>query len=130
MESPEKLESYLSTLYHSLRAARRRYVIQFLKETDDRTFTVRILARKIASVEQDVPERRATGEPYRNAYNALSQTHLPTLSDAKIIIYDSKRQTVARGARFELAALILDTNTPIVQVFSSLSGEADDIRGE
>lgn len=126
MVKSEQLEHLLSTLYHSLRAARRRYVIQFLQETDSQTLTTRQLARKIASVEQNVSERRATGEPYRNVYNALSQTHLQTLSEAGIIIYDPERQTVARGRNFALAALLLDTNTPTVGVFSSLITGARD----
>jgi hypothetical protein len=88
--------------------------------TTEEILTTRELARKTTSMELGVPERQATGEAYRNAYNALSQTHLPTLSEAGIIIYDPERQTVMPGVSFELAALLLDTNTPTVDVFASL----------
>ena len=120
MSDTPEIEDIISSLYHALRAARRRYVIQFLREADNQTLTTRELARKIASVELGGPERQATGEPYRNAYNALSQTHLPTLSDSGIIIYDSQRQVIRPGVNFDLAALLIDTNTPTVQVFSIL----------
>lgn len=129
MATPEEIEDFLSILYHALRAERRRYVIESIQSDRRTPFTTRELARKIASHEEDVLERQATGEPYRNAYNALSQTHLPTLSDAGIIIYDPERQTVQEGANFDLAALLLDTNTPTVTVFSSLV-KTDDIIGE
>jgi bifunctional N-acetylglucosamine-1-phosphate-uridyltransferase/glucosamine-1-phosphate-acetyltransferase GlmU-like protein len=120
MTDDDELEDLLSTLYHALRAARRRYVIEILEMTTEEILTTRELARKTTSMELGVPERQATGEAYRNAYNALSQTHLPTLSEAGIIIYDPERQTVMPGVSFELAALLLDTNTPTVDVFASL----------
>jgi hypothetical protein len=124
MKRNPELDELLSVLYHSLRATRRRYVIQFLENAGRRSVTTRELARKIASLELKVPEPEATGESYRNAYNALSQTHLPTLSDAGIVIYDPKRQVVTKGDNFHLAVLLIDTNTPTVNVFSSLSEES------
>jgi len=125
MKGRPDLDELLSTIYHSLRATRRRYVIQFLENTDRRALTTRELARKIASLELTVPEQQATGEPYRNAYNALSQTHLHTLSDAGIIIYDSERQVVTPGVHFDIATLLIDTNTSTVNVFVSLVEESD-----
>ncbi|WP_434531174.1 DUF7344 domain-containing protein [Haloarcula sp. NS06] len=126
MPDISKLDDFISSLYHALRAARRRYAIQFLKEADNQRLTTRELARKIAAVELGVPERQATGEPYRNAYNALSQTHLPTLSDAGIIIYDSQRQVIRPAVNFDLAALLIDTNTPTVHVFSALIEQSNE----
>mgnify|MGYP002277833025 CR=1 FL=1 len=126
MSDTSDLEDFISTLYHALRAARRRHVIQLLKKADNQRLTTRELARKIAGVELGVPERQATGEPYRNAYNALSQTHLPTLSDAGIIIYDSQRQVIRPAVNFELAALLIDTNTPTVHVFSAFVEQSDE----
>ena len=128
MSDTSDLEDFISTLYHALRAARRRHVIQLLKKADNQRLTTRELARKIAGVELGVPERQATGEPYRNAYNALSQTHLPTLSDAGIIIYDSERQVVTPGIHFDVATLLIDTNMSTVHVFSSLVEESDRAR--
>jgi hypothetical protein len=123
MNYDSDLESKLSLLYHSLRATRRRYVVQFLKKTDSEKLTTRELARKITSLEEDVLECQATGEPYRNVYNALSQTHLPTLCDAKIIIYDPKRQIIIPDVYFELTALLIDTNATTVNIFSTLTSE-------
>lgn len=100
----------LSDIYHTLRAPRRCYVIERLWDSDSEQLSIRTLAREIAAKEQNVPPEHATGEPYRNAYNALSQTHLPTLEDAGVIIYDSNRQTVVPGPNFVLAVLVIAIN--------------------
>lgn len=101
----ENLSSDLSEIYHTLSAPRRRHVIQLLARSEDESLSVRNLARAIAAIEENVDPDHATGEPYRNVYNALSQTHLPTLENAGIIIYDSNRQTVAAGPHLEVAVL-------------------------
>jgi len=118
MSNPQDLNEMLSTLYHALRTTRRRHVIQCLNKVDSEALTTRELAKKIASHEQDIAEPKATGEPYRNVYNALSQTHLPTLSDAGIIIYDPERQRVKPDDSFELAMLLIDVNALAVWGFS------------
>jgi hypothetical protein len=121
---PEQ-ESLLSMLYHALRAPRRRYVIRILDETEVRESTTREIAREISSREQGVPKQRATGEPYRNVYNALSQTHLPSLASADIIIYDPDRQTVSPGPKLPIAVLLLKTNSLTVDLFSERDHEED-----
>lgn len=119
-------EDPLSTLYHALRASRRRCVIQAVEDADEQPLSTRELARRIASQEKQVATSKATGEPYRNAYNALSQTHLPALSEANIIIYDSKRQTVSQGTSFELAALLLSTNKSMSNTIYGLQGGVEE----
>lgn len=119
MNGEDDLENTLSTLYHALRAARRRLVINIISDSSSDSLPTRELAKQIASVEQSLELHQATGEPYRNAYNALTQTHLPTLSKAGIIIYDPMRQTVREGEYFDLAELVLETNTPTVDLLVS-----------
>jgi DNA-binding transcriptional ArsR family regulator len=105
----------LAEVYHSLSASRRCQVIRILANSDDSELSVRALARRIAAIEEGVPPERATGEPYRNVYNALSQTHLSTLSEAGIIIYDSDRQTVTPGSNLDTALLLLVLNKATYQ---------------
>lgn len=111
----ENLASVLSEVYHALSAPRRSYVIQLLAQSEDRSLPVRYLAREIASIEEGVSPDQATGEPYRNVYNALSQTHLSTLSSSGILIYDPDRQTVAPGPNLDLAALLIVLNQATYQ---------------
>jgi hypothetical protein len=120
VNDPAAVEETITALYHALRAPRRRYVIHILDNHEAMPIATRELARKVTSCETDLPERRATGEPYRNVYNALSQTHLPTLADACIIIYDHHRQTVRAGRKFELIELLADHNLSTVELFESL----------
>lgn len=110
MTGNKNLSDVLSEVYHALSASRRCHVIQLLASNGDGMLPVRDLAREIAAIEEDVSPEYATGEPYRNVYNALSQTHLSTLSDADIIIYDSNRQTVAAGPNLDVAALLIVLN--------------------
>jgi predicted transcriptional regulator len=117
---PERVDETITGLYHALRAPRRRYVIQILDQHEGMPITTRELARKVTSREKNLSEQRATGEPYRNVYNALSQTHLPTLADAGIIIYDSHRQTVQSGTNFRLIDVLADHNLSTVELFESL----------
>ncbi|WP_420028492.1 DUF7344 domain-containing protein [Halorussus lipolyticus] len=122
-EDPDR-DRTLSLLFHSLRASRRRRVIQLLAD-EHPPLPTRWLARQIAALENGIPPERATGEPYRNVYNALSQTHLHTLAEADIIIYDPKRQTVTPGPIFSLARLLVDINAPTVSTFYSLLDSSD-----
>lgn len=115
MQDPDDV---LSTINHALRAARRRRVIDCLADTDEQVWPVRRLAREITAREKGIPLEQATGEPYRNVYNALSQTHLPTLQAASIIIYDPKRQTVSTGPDYELLVLLLALERPTIELFN------------
>jgi hypothetical protein len=107
MTADRESNEFLSALYHSLRATRRRDVIRLLQNSPEPSLTVRELAREIAALEHQLTRTHATGEPYRNAYNALSQTHLPTLSSTNIVIYDPQRQRVSRGPNFPIAAVLV-----------------------
>lgn len=120
MKAENSVDELLSTVYHVLRAPRRRYVIQMVSESEEEVHAVRTLARKIAASEQNIPLEYATGEPYRNAYNALSQTHLSTLSQADVVIYDPQRQIVYPDTNLDIAALLIEIDTPTVRRFSAL----------
>lgn len=108
-------DTLLSTLYHALRASRRRAVITTLANSSGLPISVRDLAKKIAASEENVTLAQATGEPYRNAYNALSQSHLPMLAEADIIIYDSDRQVVSPGSKILVATMLVAVGPPVIQ---------------
>lgn len=118
-------DDFLSKIYHSLRAPRRRYVIEMVAESDD-DLSVRTLAKEITSQEQDVSLDCATGEPYRNVYNALSQTHLSTLSEAGVIIYDSERQTVTAGPNLTIAYLLSNIDRVAYQTLKRNNPTSED----
>lgn len=111
----------LSALYHALRTSRRRQVIQRLSSHREFPITVRSLARYITSLEEDIPEKAATGEPYRNVYNALSQTHLSTLDEADIVRYDSVHQLVEPGDELPMAVVMVSIGPPIQEALVNLN---------
>lgn len=103
MTEPTVLPCFLSDLYHVLSAPRRCYAIQLLAEKDDEPVAVRDLSREIAAIEQGVCSEHATGEPYRNVYNALSQTHLSTMADIGLLKYNQRRQQVTPNQQLLIA---------------------------
>lgn len=112
---PEIHSETLSEVYNALRVSRRCCVVQLLAESEDDVIAIRALAEQIAALEEGTSPETVSGAPYRNVYNALSQTHLSTLADADILIYDSDRQTIKPGPRFQLAVLCLSLNSAIHQ---------------
>ena len=119
-----------SDLHHSLRASRRRSVIRLLGQGDESELSTRVLARQITAIEKEIEVEEASGEAYRNVYNALSQSHLPALAEADIIKYDSQRQTVSTGPDFLLAYLIELTTTGVVEALTVLDSETDPSTGD
>lgn len=117
-EAVAEIEAKLSTLLHALRCLRRRQVVRLLNNgPDEDSVSTRWLARQIAGRENEVSPVLATSKQYKNVYNALSQTHLSTLSDANIIVYDPQRQEVNSGPELTLAKLLLDITEPVIETF-------------
>ena len=119
-----------SDLHHALRASRRRAVIRLLGQEEESELSTRLLARKIAAEEMGVEIEEASGEPYRNVYNALSQSHLPALDHADIVIYHSQRQTVSTASEFVLAYLMELTTTGALEALTGLSSNSDRSTGD
>jgi len=95
------VENQLSILLHALRASRRRKVIHLLDDGKaDTTVSTRWVARRIAASENGIPPDQVSGQIYKNVYNALSQSHLPTLAEAEVIVYDPQRQMLGKRSIF------------------------------
>jgi hypothetical protein len=117
-ETDDNTEEVLSRLFHALRTARRRDVIRLLsRQGGNSEVRTRWLARQIAGREDGIDPAQVRGEKYKNVYNALSQSHLPSLSEANVIVYDPQRQKVLSGPMLRLAALLLAINRPAVETF-------------
>lgn len=101
------LLAMLCELYDVLSAPRRCYTIRALAASDG-DVTLSTLARRIAAIEQEIKPAQATGEPYRNVYNALDQSHLPRLDELAIVAYDGDRKRVAAGPRLGEALMLLE----------------------
>jgi len=103
---------HTSNLYDLLGPPRRRYAIEIIAEGDGE-ITVRDLARRITAIEQDVPIEHARGDPYRNVYTSLTQTHLGRMADADIIQFDSDRKVIYADESLEDAWLLLQATREV-----------------
>lgn len=105
----------ISAIHHALRSSRRRLTVIIVAdqvldifaqhppsagesdiwtERNEVRVTVRQLARKITSIEQEVPTEQATGEKYHNVYTSLIQSHLSRLDAVGAITYNPDRKAV------------------------------------
>ena len=100
----------LSDLFDVFSAPRRCYAIQLLSQSTDEDYAVRELAREITSIEQEITKENATGDPYRNVYNALSQTHLKMMAQNNLIGYNKQRQIVTPRQCLHRVRLLLEYN--------------------
>ena len=110
MNNSNDVLTALSDVHNALSAARRCYTIQLLSEIEETPLQASTLANHITAIEENIPPTRASGEPYRNVYNALCQSHLPRLADIDVIRYDSRRKTLTIGPRFPMVRLLLGLN--------------------
>lgn len=114
----------LADVYRALGAPRRCHAIHLLSEFDDTPIQASTLADHITVIEEEIPPSRASGAPYRNVYNALCQTHLPTLADVKVIRYDSSRKTLTIGPRYPVVRLLLGLNCTAYTVLEATSDQS------
>ncbi len=124
----------LSVIHHALRASRRRLTVGLIAYRTFSTFepqscdvlfqaanseivvTVRQLAKEIVAVEENISVDHATGDPYHNVYNALTQTHLPELDDVGAIIYDADRKKVSPARNLIVLSMVATITSPVAQM--------------
>ncbi len=73
---------------------RRRWVIHYLKQQNERTVQLRALVDALSAWEYERPVEELSWKKRKRIYTALRQSHLPKLDDANIITYDRSRGTV------------------------------------
>ena len=79
--------------FEVLSNARRRHVIHYLVQQDDRV-TLRDLSEQIAAWENDVETVDVSSKQRKRVYTALRQSHLPKLDDKGVVHFDADRGTV------------------------------------
>jgi DNA-binding transcriptional ArsR family regulator len=94
VDDPEPDHLSQDTIFSVLSNERRRRVLSCLRDEPEGS-NIRDLSRQIAAWENDVPVEEVTYKQRKRVYTSLHQTHLPKLSDARIVEYDRDRGTVA-----------------------------------
>lgn len=73
---------------------RRRCVLHYLKQQDERRVELRELVDYVAAWENDTTVREIDSDARKRVYTALRQSHLPKLEDAGVIEYEHLRGEV------------------------------------
>ncbi|MCL9813557.1 DUF7344 domain-containing protein [Natranaeroarchaeum aerophilus] len=76
---------------------RRRYTIHFCKQQGE-TVTVSDLAEQVAAWELDKEINELDSKERKRVYTSLQQTHLPTLDDAGMVVYENGEVTLTEQA--------------------------------
>lgn len=82
-------EVRLDVIFDILKNQRRRHVLRYLRENE--TSTLSDLAEHVAALENGKDVRSLTSSERKRVYVGLYQCHLPRMSDAGVIDFDSDR---------------------------------------
>ena len=82
-------EIRLDVIFDILKNQRRRHVLRYLREHE--TTTLSDLAEHVAALENEKDVRSLTSSERKRVYVGLYQCHLPRMSDAGVIDFDSDR---------------------------------------
>lgn len=82
-------EIRLDVVFDILKNQRRRHVLRYLRENE--TTTLSDLAEHVAALENEKDVRSLTSSERKRVYVGLYQCHLPRMSDAGVIDFDSDR---------------------------------------
>jgi hypothetical protein len=74
-------------IFDLLSSHRRRYVVHYCKH-EETPVTLSDLAEQVAAWELEKEVARLTSAERKRVYTSLQQTHLPTLSDAGMVVYE------------------------------------------
>lgn len=77
-------------VFHVLRNQRRRFALHYLMWYQERT-KIGPLANAVTAWENEKPVNAITSQERKRVYNALQQTHLPTLAETGLVDYDAAR---------------------------------------
>jgi hypothetical protein len=80
--------------FHILQNARRRAVLRYVLESDQRSFVMGNLAEEVAAWEHETTVARLDSDQRQRVYISLYQAHLPKLADHGIVEYDQHRGVV------------------------------------
>jgi DNA-binding transcriptional ArsR family regulator len=81
------------TVFQVLRNRRRRYVLHLLKQ-EEGVVPVGRVAEQVAAWENDKEVAAVTPTERKRVYISLIQSHLPTLTDANMVVFDEEASTV------------------------------------
>jgi len=99
----------LDLVFEILKNSRRREVINYLREHDDRErIALGELAEHVAAIENDTTTDALTSSQRKRVYVGLYQCHLPKMDDMGVVDFNQDRGHVALAANVDLLTEYLD----------------------
>lgn len=84
----------IGEVFEILKNERRRMVIEYLKNQDDRSATLDVVAEHIAAIENDVDVSQISSSQRKRVYIGLYQCHLPKMDEYGVVDYEKNRGTI------------------------------------
>ncbi|MFB6223007.1 MAG: hypothetical protein ABEH86_04960 [Haloarcula sp.] len=94
-------------IFDVLQNERRRYTLQYLRQTDGPA-QLGDIAGHVAAQEYNCPNTEVTSAQRKRVYTTLQQSHLPRMHDSGIIEYDAETGTVSKTAQTEDLTVYLE----------------------
>lgn len=119
-------ELSLDTSFEILKNQRRRYVLEYLRESSG-TIELNALAKQLAAWENNKDTSLVSSKEYKRVYVSLYQSHLIKMDDSGIIEFDQNRGTIELLPAAEQLYAYLDLesdpdNRPLSTLFCWFSG--------
>lgn len=99
-----------SDLFEILSNQRRRYVVYYLKQTDE-PIKIGLLSTQLAAWENECERAQVTGDERKRVYTSLQQVHLPKMDKSGILSFDKQSGVITPTAELKQIALDIDTTT-------------------
>jgi DNA-binding transcriptional ArsR family regulator len=108
IQRPEDVSLSLDHVFEILKNRRRREVIHYLREHEERV-TLSDLAEHIAALENDTDVTSITSSQRKRVYVGLYQCHLPKMADMDIVDFNQDRGIVGIGENADQLYEYLDS---------------------
>ena len=108
VEDPSSESIPLDQIFGILKNQRRRYVLQYLYQTDGR-ISLSEVAEQIAAWENDKEVRQITSSERKRVYVGLYQCHLPKMDGAGVISFNKPRGIIELGEHADAVYTYLET---------------------
>jgi hypothetical protein len=106
-ERVEAAELPLDHVFEILKNQRRRYVLRYLRETEE-SVSMSDLAEQVAAWENDKSVEQLTSSERKRVYVGLYQCHLPKMDGMDVVEFNKPRGVIERGVNAPIVEQYLD----------------------
>ena len=105
----------MSETVRLIRSERRQLILEELAAAEQSRWSISELAERVAAAEYQCSPDTLTSDQRKRVYIALLQSHLPSLNESNVVLYDRDNSLVERGPGF---GQVWQTYTAVVESLS------------